>query len=112
MELIVVLTNLASGRCRGESCARPGAASRVAALELLFGRRPYAVEGSADGRAEAAQQRAWRRPVVLGSHNAGDDAAVPAMVAQWRGWQRRAGGDWGDPPCRPYVTVSSPAGAE
>jgi hypothetical protein len=27
---------------RGESCARPGAASRVVALELLFGRRPYA----------------------------------------------------------------------
>jgi hypothetical protein len=42
MELTVVLTNLASGGHRGESCARPGAASRVVALELLFGRRPYA----------------------------------------------------------------------
>jgi hypothetical protein len=50
MELTVVLTNLASGGHRGESCARPGAALRVEALELLFGLRPYA--GSRAGLTE------------------------------------------------------------
>jgi hypothetical protein len=42
MELTTVLVNLASSRRRGGSCARPGAASRVVALELLFDRRLYA----------------------------------------------------------------------
>jgi hypothetical protein len=42
MESTIVLTNLASGGHRGQSCARPGAASRVVALELLFGHHPYA----------------------------------------------------------------------
>jgi hypothetical protein len=51
VELMVVLANLASGRRRGESCARPAAASRVVVWELLvwlpFVRR---FEGSTDGR--------------------------------------------------------------
>jgi hypothetical protein len=42
VELIVVLANLISGGRRGESCARPGAGSRVAVLELLLGRHLYA----------------------------------------------------------------------
>jgi hypothetical protein len=37
---------------------------------------------------------------------------VPGMVAQWRGWPHKAGGDWGDPPHRPYVTASSPEGGD
>jgi hypothetical protein len=54
------------------------------------------LEGAADGRSEEAQQRAWRRLVVLGSHSAGDGAAVPGMAVQRRGWPHRAevgGGD-------------------
>jgi hypothetical protein len=42
VELTVVMANLAFGGRRGGSCARPGADSRVAVLELWFGRRPYA----------------------------------------------------------------------
>jgi hypothetical protein len=42
VQLTVVLTNLASGGRRGGSCACPGVALRVVALELLLGRRPYA----------------------------------------------------------------------
>jgi hypothetical protein len=34
MKLMVVLANLAHSGCRGESCTRPGAASRVAAWVL------------------------------------------------------------------------------
>jgi hypothetical protein len=34
VELMVVLTNLAPSGCRGGSCARPGAATRVAAGAL------------------------------------------------------------------------------
>jgi hypothetical protein len=83
VELMVVLANLASGRCRGESCARPGVASRVAVWELLVWlpsvRR---LEGWADGGHEAAHQQAWRCPVVLGSHGTGNDTAVPGMATQ------------------------------
>jgi hypothetical protein len=39
VELTVFLVNLASVGRHGGSCARPGAASRVVALELLLGRR-------------------------------------------------------------------------
>jgi hypothetical protein len=42
MDLTAVMENLASGRRRGGSCARPGAASRVVALESSFDRCPYA----------------------------------------------------------------------
>jgi hypothetical protein len=41
--------------------------------------------GSADGRSEAAQRWAWRCPVDLDSHSAGDDATVPGIAAQWWG---------------------------
>jgi hypothetical protein len=34
------------------------------------------------------------------------------MAAQRWGWPHRAGGDRGDVPRRPYVTTSSPVGAE
>jgi hypothetical protein len=34
MELMVVLVNLAPVGCRGESCTRPGASSRVTVWEL------------------------------------------------------------------------------
>jgi hypothetical protein len=39
------------------------------------------LEGWADGRLEVAQQWAWRRLVVLGSHSVGDGAAVLGVVA-------------------------------
>jgi hypothetical protein len=82
--LIVILTNLASSGCRGESCALLGVVSRVVARELLvwspFVRR---LEGLADKRPEAPQRQLWRSPVVLGSHSVGDDIAVPGVVAQW-----------------------------
>jgi hypothetical protein len=75
--------NLASGRCRGESCTRPGAASRVAAWELLVWSPPvHRFEDWADERLEVAQWLAWRCPVNLGSYSTGDDAAVPRMAAQ------------------------------
>jgi hypothetical protein len=96
-ELMAVLVNLAPGGRRGESYTRPGATSRVAAWELLvWSPSERQLEGSADGRPEDAQQWAWRCLVVPGFHSAGDDAAVPGMVAQWRGWPYRAGGDGGD----------------
>jgi hypothetical protein len=83
VELIVILMNLASGGRRGESCVRLGVASRVAAWELLvWSPSVCRLEGSAEERPEAAQQRVWRCPVVLGSHSTGDDAAVPGMAAQ------------------------------
>jgi hypothetical protein len=43
-----------------------------------------------------AQQRVWRCPVISGSHSVRDGAAVLGMVAQRRGWPRRAGVDGGD----------------
>jgi hypothetical protein len=49
---------------------------------------------------------------LLGSHSTGDDAAVPGTATQWWEWPHRAGGDWGDAPRWPYVTASSPVGAE
>jgi hypothetical protein len=42
VDLMVVLENLAPGGRRGESCAHPGAASRVMVRELLVGSRLYA----------------------------------------------------------------------
>jgi hypothetical protein len=42
MEWMAVLANLAPVGRHGESCPRPGAASRVAVWNILFGRRPYA----------------------------------------------------------------------
>jgi hypothetical protein len=38
-------------------------------------------EGRDDRGLEVAQRRTWRRLVVLGSHSAGDGAAVLGMVA-------------------------------
>jgi hypothetical protein len=72
VELTVVLTNLAPSERRGESCACRGAASRVAALELWFRRRPYA--GSRARLAEDRRPHSGRRgdvpstwvPTVLG----------------------------------------------
>jgi hypothetical protein len=58
VELTVVLTNLSSGGRRGGSCACPGVASRVVALELLLGRHPYA-----DSRARLTEDQ--------GLHNGG-----------------------------------------
>jgi hypothetical protein len=40
-DLMVALMNLGPGVRRVSSCACPGAVSRVVALELLLGRRPY-----------------------------------------------------------------------
>jgi hypothetical protein len=89
-ELMVVLTNLASGGRRGESCACPGATSRVVIWEpLVWSSSVRQFESWADGGLELAQQRVWRCLVVLGSHNAGDGAAVLGMATQDRSWRRR-----------------------
>jgi hypothetical protein len=96
-ELMVVLENLTYGRHHGESCACPGAASRVVVQELLvWSSSVCQLEGWADGGLEDAQRRAWWCPVVLGSHSARDDAVAPGMVAQWQGWPHKAGSDGGD----------------
>jgi hypothetical protein len=83
MKWTVVLTNLASGGRRGESCARPGVTTRVALWKpLVWSSSVRQLEGWADGWLEVAQQRVWRCLVVLGSYSAGDGAAVLGMVAQ------------------------------
>jgi hypothetical protein len=90
MESMTVWANIASAGRRDESCACPEAASRVATWELLvWSPSVRRFEGWADGGPDAAQQRAWRCPVVSGSHNGRDDAAVPGMAAQRQGWPRR-----------------------
>jgi hypothetical protein len=77
VELTSVLVNLASGRRRGESYARPGATSRGVASEFLFDRRPY------------ASSRGWlmedRRPHSGGR---GDVLStwVPTRFPQCWGW--------------------------
>jgi hypothetical protein len=54
-EWMVVLTNLSSGGCRGESCACPGAASRVMSWEPpVRSLRMRQLEGWADGGLEVA----------------------------------------------------------
>jgi hypothetical protein len=93
-------------------CLSMGGFEGSSAAALVWSPFVCRFEGSADGRSEAAQRRAWQCPIDLGSHSAGDDAAVLGMVAQWRGWPHRAVGDWEDVPRRPYVTASSPVGAE
>jgi hypothetical protein len=100
VELIVFLTNLASGGRRGGSCTRPGVASRVVVPELLLGRRPYA-----DSRVRLME--AWR------PHRGrrGDGAAVPGMAAQWWGWLHKAEGDRGDAFRWPDFTAPSQADA-
>jgi hypothetical protein len=61
VELTVVLTNLASGGRRGESCDRPGVASRVVARQLLVCSPSIRrFEGWADEKPEVAQWLAWR----------------------------------------------------
>jgi hypothetical protein len=112
MELLAVLTNLASGGCRGEFCACPGAVSRVVAWEpLVRSSCVCQLEGWADGGLDVAQRRAWRCLVVLSSHSAEDAAAVLGMVAQRRGCPHRADGDKGDALHWSDITVSSRAGA-
>jgi hypothetical protein len=71
VELMAVLVNLAPVGRHGRSCSRPGAASRVAVWGLPVW--------------SPSVRRAWRCLVVPGSHNVGDGAAVPGMVAQRRG---------------------------
>jgi hypothetical protein len=66
---------------RDESCACPGAASRVVVWEpLIWSLFVRQLESWADGGLEVAQQRVWRCLVVLGSHNTGVGAAVLGMV--------------------------------
>jgi hypothetical protein len=114
MELAVVLGNLASGGRRGGSCACPGAASRVVALEFLLGRHPYA-----DSRARLTEDRRPHRggrgdvpsiqvPTVLGMtlqclgrrHSGGDGRIGPEVMEEtrsagltsWRRLRRRGAG--------------------
>jgi hypothetical protein len=111
MEWIVVLTNLASGGRRGESCACPRAISRAVVWEpLVWSLCMRQLEGWADGGLEVAQRQAWRHLVVLGFHSAGDGAAALGMVAQRRGRPLWANGDRGDAPHWSVVTASSRAG--
>jgi hypothetical protein len=112
VELTTFLANLASGRRRDGSCARPGATTRVVALDLLSDCRPYT-----NSRAWLTEDRRLRSggrgdvlstwvPTVRGMalH------AMPGMAAQRQGWLHRAGGDGEDVVCRPCVTASSKAG--
>jgi hypothetical protein len=78
---------------------------------LLWSSCVRQLEGRADGRPAVAQRRAWRRLVILDSHNAGDGAAVPGMVALQWGWPHRADSDGGDTPHWFDVTASSREGA-
>jgi hypothetical protein len=111
-ECMVVLMNLASGGRRGESCARPGATSRVALWKpLVWSSSIRQLEGWASGGLEIAQQQVWRCLVVLASYSAGDGAAVLRMVAQRWGWPHRANGDRGDALHWFDVKASSRAGA-
>jgi hypothetical protein len=81
VESTIVLANLASGGRHGGSCACPGAASRVVALELLFGRRPY------------ANSRAWlteARGLYSGGRGDVSSIWVPTVLGMPRqcpGWQ-------------------------
>jgi hypothetical protein len=100
VELMVFMENLASGGHHGESCDCPGAASWVVAREIFVrSTSVHLLEGWADGGSEDVQRRVWRCPIIPGFHSAGDDAAVPGMVAQWREWPHRVGSDGGDAPC-------------
>jgi hypothetical protein len=78
-EWMAVLANLASGGCRGESCACPGAVSRVMSWEPLVWSLPMRW---ADGGLEVTQRQAWRCLVVLGSHSAQDGGTATGMAAQ------------------------------
>jgi hypothetical protein len=79
-ELMVVLTNLAPVGRRGESCTRPGAASRVAAWELPVGRRPYV-----DLRARLTEGRRMHNS-GRGSVSSSRASTAPGMVLQCLGW--------------------------
>jgi hypothetical protein len=58
MESTAILTNLASGERRGESCVYPKATSRVVARELLvWSPSVRLLEGWADGGSEDVQRR-------------------------------------------------------
>jgi hypothetical protein len=108
VELMVVLTNLTPFGCRGESCACPGVASRVAVGASRFGHCPYT-----DSRVQLTECRRMHNSGcgdVLsswGSHSVGDGTAVHGMIAQRRGCPHRARGDRGDALHWPDVTVSS-----
>jgi hypothetical protein len=85
VKLTDVLTSLASGGHHGESCAHPGAASRVLVWELLvWSPFVHRLEGSTDGRPEAAQRRAWRCIVSW-------VPTVPGMTLQCLGRQHSGG---------------------
>jgi hypothetical protein len=85
VELMVVMANLASGGCRGESYARPGTASRVAVLELLLGRHPYT--GSRTRLTEDWRLHSGRRGDVLSIWV----SIVLGMTLQCSGWQTVTG---------------------
>jgi hypothetical protein len=82
-EWMAVLVNLASGR----ALLRTLCPSRSGFEGSGVGDSPFRLscvcqlEVWADGRPRVAQRRAWRHLVVLGSHSAGDGAAVLVMVA-------------------------------
>jgi hypothetical protein len=73
-EVTVVLANLAPGGRRGESCTRPGAASRVAEWSFPFGRRPYA-----DSRAQLTEGRRMHNN-VCGDVSPSRASTAPGML--------------------------------
>jgi hypothetical protein len=81
VESTTVLAHFASGRCRGGSYTRPGAVSRVVALELLFDLHPY------------ANSRAWlTEDRMVHSGGRGDVLStwvpiVRGMALQCSGWR-------------------------
>jgi hypothetical protein len=76
-----------------------------------FGRHPYADSRVwlTEGR-EVHSRGAWQHLVAPGSRDAGDGRTGPGMVAQRRGWPKRARGDGGDALHWSDVTVLSHMG--
>jgi hypothetical protein len=84
-DLMAVLANLVPGMCRGDSCACPRAASRVATLGFLLGRHPYAC---------SRVRLTWDRELCSGRRGGALSARVPmvlGMTLQCPGWWHNDG---------------------
>jgi hypothetical protein len=81
-EWMAVLANLASGGALLRTlCPSRSGFERSAWELLIWSLCMRQLEGWANGRLEVAQRQMWSCLVVLGSHSAGDGAAVLGMVA-------------------------------
>jgi hypothetical protein len=107
-DLMGVLMNPGSRRCRDGPYTRRGVASRVVRPAFTPVHRSYInLRVVLTGGACAVQGPAWRCPIGVELHKAEDGSIMPRMVAQGWGWPHRAGGDGGIMLCVPRVTTSS-----